>query len=311
MLNIWCQKNSESNYIGVIKKIIEQENIGFVHIQPDVEVSFWSKNRGELKEKLLLPSEKAIEACHDKMYCNALLKSKGIPAPDSYHVKDKKSIGEALNNLKSKNEKIWVRAIRGAGSRASLPVKEIEHAESWIDYWNKNKGTSYQDFMLAEFLPGKEYAFQSIWKNGELVTSQARERKEYVFGNLTPSGQSSSPSVAVSVHNEKVNEIATKAILAIDENASGVFCVDLKENKEGTPCVTEINIGRFFTTSDFFSKAGSNMPYYYIKMAYNEKLPFLKKYDSVDSGLHWLRIIDMGKKLVKEGEWSYKDMRDV
>jgi len=303
-------KCSEPEYPEVINGIIKDEGIEFVHIQPDVEVAFWSKNREKINSKLLLPSKETIEICHDKIKCNSVLKSSGVPVPESYHIKDKDSIREVFESLKNKNEKIWVRAIRGAGSRASLPIKEVEHVELWIDYWNKNKGTNYEDFMLAEFLPGKEYAFQSIWKNGEIITSQARERKEYVFGSLTPSGQSSSPSVAMTVHNEEVNETATKAILSVDKNPQGVFCVDLKENKEGKPCVTEINVGRFFTTSDFFSKAGCNMPYYYVKMAYGEELPNLKKYNPIEPGIYWLRIIDMGKKMIKDGEWNYKEKRN-
>ena len=158
--------------------------------------------------------------------------------------------------------------------------------------------------VLQRFLPGKEFAFQSIWYNGKLVTSQARERVEYIFGNLTPSGQSSSPSVARTVHRADVNKTATSAILSVDPNATGVFCVDLKENKKGKPCVTEINAGRFFTTSNFFSCAGSNMPYYYIKMAFGEELPKLPKYNPIESNLYWVRMMDMGYKLVKNGEWN-------
>ncbi len=299
--------NSDVNYIDIINKIIEKENVEFVHIQPDVEVSFWSKNRDKLNAPLLLPSNEVIELCHNKMNFNKYVSSKGIPVPESYHITKKEDMKVIFSKLKEKTDKIWIRAIRGAGSRASLPVTSLGHAEMWIDYWNTNKGTSYSDFMMAEFLPGKEFAFQSLWYKGELVTSQARERKEYVFGNIMPSGQSSSPSVAVTVNDERVNEIATKAILAVSNNKPhGVFCVDLKENKEGIPCVTEINIGRFFTTNDFFSKAGCNMPYYYIKLAFGEKLPILKKYNALPAGLYWLRTIDMGKKLVRDGEWSYQ-----
>lgn len=299
-------KNSDPSYIDVINKIIEKEKIDFFHIQPDVEVAFWSENRDKIKAKYLLPSKESIKLCHDKMEFNKILEDKKIPVPKSCHINSKEDIKKYFELLKNSSEKIWVRAIRGAGSRASLPITEVEHAEMWIDYWNKNKGTNYSDFMLAEYLPGKEFAFQSIWKNGELITSQARERKEYVFGSLMPSGQSSSPSVALSVHDERVNKIATDAILAIDEKPEGIYCVDMKENKEGIPCVTEINIGRFFTTSDFFTKAGSNMPYFFVKLGLNEEIPLLSKYNAIPENLYWLRVIDMGKKMVKEKEWTFQ-----
>ena len=178
----------------------------------------------------------------------------------------------------------------------------------WIVYWSKMRNIGYGEFMISEFLPGKEFAFQSLWKDGEIITSQVRERLEYVFGNLTVSGQSSSPSIAKTVAREDVNETATKAIKTIDLNATGIFCVDLKENNKGVPCVTEINPGRFFTTSDFFSHAGLNMPYYFIKMGLGEKIPLLAKYNSLSEGLYWVRLMDCGKKLVKEGKWTSSEV---
>ena len=168
------------------------------------------------------------------------------------------------------------------------------------------KGLTYGDFMACEFLPGREFAFQSLWKNGKLVTSMARERLEYIFGDLTPSGQSSSPSVARTVHGEDINEIATKAILTVDMNANGIFCIDMKENKDGIPCVTEINAGRFFTTSNFFAKLGINMPYIYVKLAYGDELPDSPKYDAAPEGYYWVRLMDKGPILVKEEKWRSK-----
>ena len=53
----------------------------------------------------------------------------------------------------------------------------------------------------------------------------------------------------------------------MDDRATGVFCVDLKEDEAGRPLVTEINAGRFFTTSNFLAEAGANMPYSYVELA--------------------------------------------
>jgi ATP-grasp in the biosynthetic pathway with Ter operon len=158
--------------------------------------------------------------------------------------------------------------------------------------------------MVSEFLPGREFAFQSVWLDGRLVTSAARERLEYVFGHLMPSGQSSSPSVARTVHRDDVNELATTVVRAVDQQATGVFCVDLKEDEDGKPLVTEINAGRFFTTSNFLAEAGANMPYSYVRLALGEDVNGLPPYDAVEEGLYWVRMIDMGYKLVREGEWS-------
>jgi len=300
---------SSPDYLKSLNQLIKKEKIELVHSQPDVEVAFLSENREKINTKMLLPSKKTIRICQNKIETYKILKRNKVPVGESYLIKNEKDLKNALKELLKENEKIWVRAIRGAGSRASLPVKCFSHAKAWIDYWKKMKGIGYGDFMVTEFLPGKEFAFQSLWKDGELITSQARERIEYIFGHLTPSGQTSSPSVAKTVWRKDVNEIATMGIKSIDSKATGVFCVDLKENKNGIPCITEINAGRFFTTSNFFSEAGLNMPYFYIKLAFEEKLPKLKKYNPLPKDLYWIRQVDMGYKLIKVKKWKSEKLK--
>jgi carbamoyl-phosphate synthase large subunit len=300
-------KISDSNYLKKLNELINKEKIDFLHGQPDAEVLFFSKNRKKIYTKTFLPEHKTIEICQNKMELTTLLKKAKVNVPEAYHVTSKEDLKESMNTLLKTNEKVWIRAIRGAGSRAALPVKKSSHAQMWVDYWRVMKGLKYSDFMVSEFLPGKEYAFQSFWWKGELLMSQARERKQYIFGNLTPSGQSSSPSVAVTVDNDQVNKTAYNAIKAIDKNATGIFCVDLKTNKEGLVTIIEINAGRFFTTSYFFSSAGLNMPYYYTKKGLNKEFQLKpNKIKKIKPGIYWIRMIDMGYKLITENEWASK-----
>ena len=92
---------------------------------------------------------------------------------------------------------------------------------------------------------------------------------------------------------------------SIDKHATGIFCVDLKENKDGVPYPTEINTGRFFTTSFFFTSAGVNMPYYYIKLAFDEEIPRMPKYNSVERDMVWCRHIDCPAVLKKESDINF------
>ena len=118
------------------------------------------------------------------------------------------------------------------------------------------------------------------------------------------------PAVQKTVHNETVNKVGTEAVLAIDSNFSGIASVDLKENKQGVPCVTEINPGRMFTTSFFFSYASQvirgeyavNIPYLYTKLAYKESLPKLQKYNPLPADVYWIRHMDAPAKLVKDNK---------
>ncbi|MFV2041202.1 MAG: hypothetical protein ACC644_04340, partial [Candidatus Hydrothermarchaeales archaeon] len=68
--------------------------------------------------------------------------------------------------------------------------------------------------------------------------------------------------------------------------------------------VTEINAGRFFTTSNFFSEAGVNMPYMYVKLAFGESFEPGPKYNPIPEELYWIRLMDMGHKLVRGNRWN-------
>lgn len=292
------------DYLDELCALIERERIGFVYAQPDMELAVISKYRDKIPARVFMPSHNVIVACHDKMATNEALREAGVRVPRSARIGTLDEIEDLLPKMMGRSEVAWLRAIRGAGSKAALPVRTGRHAREWIHYWRSTGRLETSDFMVAEFLPGREFAFQSLWHEGKLVTSMARERLEYVFGNLFPSGQSSSPSVARTVHRKDVNEAGTKAVQAIDPEPSGVYCVDMKENEAGEPCVTEINIARFFTTSNFFAAAGSNMPWYYMRIAFNEPLPDLPRYNAVPADLYWIRLMDKGPVLVREKDFK-------
>ena len=255
---------------------------------------------------MFLPSLSAVELCHDKMRFNEVLAERGVAVPKAIHITSQDVLTDALKELLEIQPKIWLRAIRGAGSRASLPINSFYQGDAWIDYWRTFRGIDYGDFMASEFLPGPEFAWQSLWYQGELITSQARERIEYIFGNLTPSGQTSSPSVARTVNRDDVNEAGQAAVRAVMDEPHGVFCVDMKEGADGRPKVTEINCGRFFTTSNFFPHAGLNMPAMYVELALTGALsgPRPPQFDPLPADLYWVRMIDMGYKLVRDGSWG-------
>ena len=303
-------KADSPEYFDKLNKIIEREKIDFVHSQPEQEVWEISHNKEKVKAKTLFPDPSTLKITYNKSKLNKILKNSGVRVPRSLRLNSKRKIQNALDKFLKDQNRVWLRAVRGGGSRAALPINTLLQAEGWIDYWTKLRGLKLKDFMISEFLPGKEFAFQSIWYEGQLITSMVRERVEYLFGHLFPSGQSSSPSIAKTVHRDDVNELATKAILSVDKKATGIFCADIKEDYKDRPCVTEINAGRFFTTSINFSTAGLNMPYYYVLMGMGLKneLPKLPKYNGIPAGWYWVRMMDMGYKLVRGEKWTSTEL---
>jgi carbamoyl-phosphate synthase large subunit len=245
-----------------------------------------------------------VRICQDKLESAKIWLKKGIPTARTMEINSERDVRRAFEEFGSP---VWIRARHGAGGRGSTPAPDVETALSWINYW-KGRGVNWK-FIAQENLPGRNIGFHSLWKDGELVTSMARERLEYIYPHLAPSGVTGTPAVQRTIHDENVNKIATEAVLAIDPNFSGIACVDLKEDREGVPCVTEINAARMFTTSFFFSYASkvlrkdyyANFPYLYVRLAFKESVPEIPKYNILPENIYWIRHIDAPAKLVKDG----------
>jgi carbamoyl-phosphate synthase large subunit len=292
-------------YIDALNEIIHKEQIEFLHAQPDIEVEVVSENREKLDAPTYLPSKAAVKACQDKLESAKVWDKNGVPVAKALTVQSESDIDRAFAEFGSP---IWVRARHGAGGKGSTPADNPQTAINWIRYW-KARNVDWE-FIAQEHLPGRNIAFHSLWKDGELVTSMARERIEYIYAYLAPSGITGTPAVQRTVHDDRVNKIGTEAVLSIDPNFSGIASVDLKENAQGVPCVTEINPGRMFTTSYFFSFASktlrkdycANIPYLYTRLAYKETIPDMPKYNILPADVYWIRHMDAPARLVKDGK---------
>lgn len=269
-----------------------------VYAQADKEVAFLSEHRTACRT--MLPSLKALAIAADKLWLNRVLRSRGVAVPEACDFR-------YTLEWAFLPERMWVRAKTGAGSKAALPVSNIRQARHWVDYWCEMRGLKPEDFMVSEFLPGKEYAWQGVYRDGQLYASVARTRDEYVFAEQMPSGQSSTPSVATIVHSDEVNRLAEAAVAAIDDRPNGVYGVDCKTGADGRVKVTEINAGRFYTTSDFYAAAGFNLPRTWAVLAYDvtiSGLPIPLR-DPINAGTMWIRSLDREPMLVKPEEPRY------
>ena len=126
---------SDPEYLPVMNKLIEDYKIDFLHCQPDPELIYLSECREKLKAKMFIPRKSVIETAFDKMALNQVLRMRSVPHPLSCTVGNPSDIRMALKFLKQHgHETFWIRASKGAGSRAALPVKTHNQAMMWIDY---------------------------------------------------------------------------------------------------------------------------------------------------------------------------------
>lgn len=294
------QKGNEPEYIGKINKIIHKEHIDFVHAQPDTEVKILSDNRDIIHAQTLLPSRRAIDIYQDKWKTYEILKKRSIPVPQTYDIGTERQMKNLFSHQK---DMLWIRSNKGAGGKASLPVNSYEQASMWMQFW-KSRGLSRNDFSVSEFLPGREISCLMIWHDGVLICSQQKERLEWLQSNVSVSGSGTTTAIQKTVEDPMVNEICMSTICSVEEKPQGVYVIDVKQNKKGIFCVTEINAGRFFTTSLFYATAGVNMPYIYVALGLGLKIPKVSPYNSLSKDLYWIRIADGGPAFIREGKWS-------
>jgi carbamoyl-phosphate synthase large subunit len=289
-------------YERAIVAAIEEYACDVVHPQPDPDTLAIGALRSSLPARTFLPEQSVLELAADKLAFARAMSAAGVPMPESIDFDDDLDhVVDATESLLTRHERVWVRARRGAGARASLPVRSGAQARAWITWWTDEKGMASRDFMASEMLPGREFAYQSVWQDGRMLAGQARERVVYLYGFLAPSGQSSTPQIARTVDEPPVDEVAQRAVRALDPRPNGVYCVDIKESAAGVPMVTEINAGRFFTTSNFFAAAGLNMPDLAMRCALGEHPEPLPS-SPLPPDLYWIRMVDMGFVLVPGDE---------
>jgi hypothetical protein len=277
---------SDPAYISLLNDIIEETGGELIFAQPDAEIEYISEHRDEIRCRVFLPAKETIRICQDKYLSFERWNAAGLRVPQTAMLNDVDDLRQAFSRF---GPRIWVRAVRGAFGKGSLPTDNFDQAKAWLDF---QKG--WGSFSAAACLRPDSITWQSLWNEGELIVAQGRRRLYWEFANRAPSGVTGITGTGVTVSDPDVDAIALRAIRAVDERPHGIFSVDLTYDRDGVPNPTEINIGRFFTTHLFFSAAGLNMPFLFVKLAFGEELPpIAKRVNPLPDGLAWIRGMDV------------------
>jgi carbamoyl-phosphate synthase large subunit len=277
-------------FINKVVKITEiglRRGVDFIHAQPEEEVEF-----------LCRCSDENIPFISERVFGKNLIEQKFYS--NKLRVQELMGFSTfSLNDIEDDSHfyrKMWVRAKSGAGSKHALPVTSFSQALNWADYLIDNgKADSYNDFIISPFLPGREFAVQLLYINGLLVHAQQRERLEHHFAKQMVSGQSSTPSVAVTSMERSVYaeafEVVQNVSRELDVKPNGIYGVDIRMDENENPVVTEVNYGRYFTTSNFFATFSVNTPVDELQYAISGIIPS-EKVNKIRPGLYWVRSLD-------------------
>ena len=287
-------KVSDPDYLAIVSEILSDTKPDIMHVQISAEMISISSLRDSLGCRTFLPRHETILACEDKFASYVRWRQAGLKVPETILLHE---LGDLEHAFERFGPRLWLRFTSGSAGRGALPTSDPEEARLWIEFhrgWGK--------FTAAECLEEQTITWQSIWKNGELVVAQGRKRLYWEFANRTRSGVTGITGTGVTVSDPMVDDIAVRAIRAIDQEPNGIFGVDLTYDKNGTPNPTEINIGRFFTTHEFFTAAGLNLPYIFVQCALGDPLSSLPQtINPLPSGLAWIRGMDVLPVLTSEG----------
>jgi biotin carboxylase len=279
-------------WAAALRRIVATERIELILPIVDTDVTALSAVRRQLGRQLFLPRESTLATCRDKLRLIAQLRRHGVPAPASYAVKRLDDVGSIFRKLGTARP-LWCRVRTGAGALGALPVRTPAQARSWIRYWGEMRGIPAREFMLSEYLPGRDFGCQSLWRDGELILIKTYERLSYLGTGSQPAQVSSVAGLAKTAIAPDVVDVCAKAVRLLDKRANGVYSIDLKEDARGVPCITEINAGRFSSATNIFDLAGQhNMVATFVRLARGEHVQFDDAHDAVDDW-YMLRDIDM------------------
>ncbi|MFM8659408.1 MAG: hypothetical protein ACKOCQ_05675 [Candidatus Nitrosotenuis sp.] len=303
-------RHSDPKFIELVSDLISKYKIDFLHPQPSSEAQVVTQNIEKIQTRTLLPSQNVI--IRDKLETQKILSQKNIPVAKTRTIQSSNEIDDAFDSFKIKP--VWVRAKKGAGGNLSLLCNSAEEINYWVNLWVKKNKVGFSDFMIQQNLPGRNLAWDSFWYEGKFIASFTRERLEYPFKHISPSGITGTPTVSKIIVDEAVNKLGQNSVMAIDSKPHGNYSVDLKGDENNNFHITEIDAGKFHTTTPLWGYIASktlkmepekNLPYLYVMLGTQAIEPKTIGFDIYSEGLHLLRHLDCGVWLWKED--GYKE----
>lgn len=207
--------------------------------------------------------------------------------PRTYPIPGVASLGESIG---TGEEEMWLRPASGTSGRASTVIEGAEEARFWIEYWS-NRGLE-TTWMLQEYLPGRNFNWTGLFLDGERVAWASMERLEYFMAGVAPSGVTGQVKLARTVAESSVSEISERVVRSLDPAPTGLYSVDLREDRHGQPRVTEVNprpAGRPW----LYAGAGVNLPLAAVRALRGESIGDAIDASGYRTGIHLYRQLDM------------------
>ena len=293
-------------YRQAIEDIVKKHNIDLAIVMPELEVEVWSKyaTAGNLPVKTLLPQENLTYLLTDKSAMTEVIKDSGL-VPESLVIDsqnfDSARPGEILGYP------FWIRAVSGSSGLGSLKVEDENSLKHWITI---NPGV--KKFIASTYLPGRNLACKMLYWNGSLVRTACAERVNYIMAKVAPSGITGNTSFGRLLNEPDLVSEAEHAMDLLFQHADspkhGFFTVDFKEDENGKPYITEVNV-RHVAFSVCFAAAGANFAEDTVKLLTgDDSFDMNYKMYEFEKDTIFLRDVDAEPVIMKESDLRKKEI---
>jgi len=299
--NYLVPKADDEEYWQVINGIVEKEDIQGAVILPEAEVLEWALNKSKLDRDVIthLPDYNLANLLVDKHKLHELLDgSVLIPRfrrvnPSNYNYQ---KLIEEIGNI------FWIRSTKGSSGLGSLKIESEAALSEWISI---NKDVS--EFIATEYLPGRNMACKMLYFNGQLKRTASAERVNYIMAKVAPSGITGNTSFGRLINEPELVRLSEQALERISSEIgaklNGIFTVDFKEDPNGVPKITEINIRHVAFTSSI-AAGGANIPLDTLQAMFAEEGgEHMKRIDyTYDEPMIFIRDVDSEPIVMRESE---------
>lgn len=288
-----------AGYWGKINEIVAGEEIDGAIILPEVEVLEWAKNQNKLKSsiKVHLPDYELANTLVNKHRLHDILEDTAwVPrfsrvSPGNY---DYEKLSAEVGRI------FWIRSTEGSSGLGSLKIESESALAQWISI---NSGV--HEFIATEYLPGRNMACKMLYFDGQLTRTACAERVNYIMAKVAPSGITGNTSFGRLINEPGLVDISEETLNFISEKVgselNGIFTVDFKEDTDGVPKITEINIRHVAFTSSI-AAGGANLPADTLKMLFSGTLSPKRVDYQYKEGMIFLRDVDSVPIIMNEKE---------
>lgn len=255
---------SDSSYRDVAQKILDDEKPDAVIVVPEVEVLYWSKHPFDVPH--IVPPAKFAELVISKERLFDALAGTGL-VPEYMNIASSEIMKVDFRD--PLGYPVWIRdgAAGTASAKGAFKAESLDELQAWVKI---NPNTT--QFQLSQFLPGRNLGCFCLFKNGKLIKMAQAQRIEYIMAKVAVSGITGNTSKGKLLNEDKIKDTALKALDILcnktGEKMNGLVVADMKEDANGNPIITEINI-RHVAFSSSFAMAGQNIAEAQLLLALN------------------------------------------